>query len=121
MVYSMSNIGKNMIIMIVVRSASGSYYKKKEIVRILRNKQSLLEGAIGQRNYIVDYNPCNSSPCQHSGHCLDTIKVYNNETEVLDSPNFIFTTPKIRHHFVCKCPKGFTGERKVFFFLLAVT
>ncbi|XP_064092540.1 cadherin-related tumor suppressor-like [Macrobrachium nipponense] len=110
-IYSMLNVDSHTdLTLTVAGSRSNSYLPPAEVTRKLAAEEQKLTQSLQGLQLIVDYNPCSDAPCKNGGECSHGIHAYD-ETEITDSPNFIFTSPLIRHDVSCRCHQGFTGPR----------
>ena len=94
----------------VQAAEGGTYLQPAEVTRVLRSEKVRVSKALQGLQFIVDFNPCTEEPCQNNGECSHGINAYD-DTEITDSPSFVFTSPLIKHDVLCQCHQGFTGDR----------
>ncbi|KAK7085872.1 Protocadherin Fat 4 [Halocaridina rubra] len=110
-IYSMLDVNSHTdLTLTVATSGTNSFLPPAEVTRKLAAEEPKLTQSLQGLQLIVDYNPCSDTPCENGGECSHGIHAYD-ETEITDSPSFIFTSPLIRHDVSCKCHQGFTGPR----------
>ncbi|KAK8375851.1 hypothetical protein O3P69_008534 [Scylla paramamosain] len=110
-IYSMLDVDSHTDLTLSVASQGGSsFLQPAEVTRKLAVEEPSLTQSLQGLQMIVDYNPCSDTPCKNGGECSHGIHAYG-ETEITDSPSFIFTSSLIRHDVSCRCRQGFTGSR----------
>ncbi|KAA0192694.1 hypothetical protein HAZT_HAZT002492 [Hyalella azteca] len=92
----------------VLHSSDNGYLEPFEITNKLSVDKDKIVKALQGLKVIINYNPCDESPCQNEGVCSHGIFAYE-ETETVDSPSVVFTAPLVRHDASCECKQGFTG------------
>ena len=110
-IYSMLDVDSHTDLTLSVASPGGSsFLQSAEVTRKLAVEEPSLTQSLQGLQLIVDYNPCSDTPCKNGGECSHGIHAYG-DTEITDSPSFIFTSSLIRHDVSCRCRQGFTGSR----------
>lgn len=110
-IYSMLDVDSHIdLTLAVAGSGTNSFLRPAEVTRKLAAEEPSLTQSLQGLQLIVDYNPCSDTPCKNGGECSHGIHAYG-DTEITDSPSFIFTSPLIRHDVSCRCRQGFTGPR----------
>lgn len=106
--YSIKESNQDVKIFLAVKHVSG-YRNPAYILERIRKKRDALSQLINSK-LVIGYSPCNSTTCNNGGACTEKINV-RNELKIVDSPNFIFTSPLVTYDFICKCMDGLTGDR----------
>lgn len=95
---------------VAVRKIKGDYWDRDSVVNVLETVKDKMQMAINPANVVVNYTPCQDSPCENEGLCNSALQM-SNELETVDSPSLIFTAPLLRHAFTCSCKRGFSGRK----------
>lgn len=82
---------------------------KEHVSDALRSKSSIIAQTF-RLPIIVDYTPCQKNTCENDGNCSTSLAVLK-EPRVINSQDFIFTSPTILQTFVCACVDGYVGKK----------
>lgn len=95
---------------IALAMRDGDNYRNSEQVRQRLTKKHHVFRQLFQSNVIIGYSPCKNNICENGGACRDEIMVIP-ETVITDSQALVFTSPLVRHDFVCFCSESYMGKK----------
>lgn len=93
----------------VLQASDEGYISPTDVTNKLTLGKVKVTKALQGLQVLINFNPCDESPCLNGGECSHDIRAYD-ETETVDSPSLVFTSLLIRHDASCHCKQGFTGH-----------
>nr|XP_018915731.1 PREDICTED: cadherin-related tumor suppressor [Bemisia tabaci] len=106
--YSMHEVDNGLELTFAVKESKG-YKNKAKVTDILIKKRDVLQQLVNMSSVTVGYAPCQSHSCENNGVCTESIQVLE-DTRITDSQPLIFTSPLVKHDYVCRCNDGFMGK-----------
>lgn len=109
-IYSIHAEGGHLDLNVAIRKPQGDYLDRDSVMKVLETVKSRMQTVISSSDMIINYTPCQDSPCENEGLCTSSLQM-SEEMETIDSPSLVFTAPLLRHKFTCSCKRGFSGRK----------